>query len=357
MKRLFIKYFFILLCCYFTDQVNALCQSKSPSFYPGLEWITVTSVEIQDMIELDCQTGSHGPISVIKYSKDTTINGVNYAGIQYEEGTGMVLNTIKYLLRQEGGKVYYTDLYAQKNFPDYSEQLLYDFELEVGDTFSYYSYYEQTLTYTHPNQNYKGDSVGLYETKLVITERDTITTDGNQSRKVLKMGILFYDYYDKNYRIDSQDASLSHLWIEGIGSTLGGILSIFNYAPFYGSYLSCVIDSNKNIYSTGFYECSDLCKNLVNGVKKKDLRNDFHIYPNPASSELFISLPDIQIDNCTVQIFDIYGKLVFDEVLFTKNIQSENKVVLPFGLNGMFYIKLLADDSLLKTKKILILNP
>lgn len=153
-------------------------------------------------------------------------------------------NTHRYL-REEGRKVY--------QIIDSVEYVLYDFSLEVGDTFT-------TV-----------QSSRFPEKKLIVTGIDSVILLDNRVRKRIKLTCEtmgnFYNY-----------------WIEGIGSTSGII----------GDELNCILDLYSGLMC--FYVEGELVFNNERFEEcwVKTSTSDPHnlglsIYPNPVNDKIIIS--------------------------------------------------------------------
>ncbi len=87
-------------------------------------------------------------------------------------------------------------------------------------------------------------------------------------------------------------------------------------------------------YGNSLYEIRAFGKSAnTTGINYVSKLNNIHIYPNPASDNINVTLPEAE--QCIVSIFDINGKLVQQEKHDTKTIQLNIK---PLG-KGVYYFR------------------
>lgn len=146
--------------------------------------------------------------------------------------------------------IYYLD-------PYFSENILYDFNLSVGDTFNFPPFYYN-----------------------IVAKIDSS------------------EYFGKKYKTFHFTDSL--VWIEGIGSNAG-----FIYQDIYSRKLLCVSKNDTLIYKNNLgYDC--ITAELIDNIKETYNINNLKIYPNPTSEKIFIESDKI-INR--IDLTDIYGKL------------------------------------------------
>lgn len=71
------------------------------------------------------------------------------------------------------------------------------------------------------------------------------------------------------------------------------------------------------------------------GVKENDLKNNFFVYPNPATGEVTIRLSKA-CDNCTLELCNTLGQTIRSEKL----LSLDNKINVAGLSNGVYYLKL-----------------
>jgi hypothetical protein len=171
-----------------------------------------------------------------------------------------------------------------------TEQLLYDFNMQVGDTVQGYLAY------------WSGG--GLYDTIVAI---DSVLV-GNSYRKRWQINYC-YDVY----------------LIEGIGSTYGLIEILPQCLPDHWYYsLTCFKQNEQSLYPDPNYNCQ-----LINSVNEIENIN-LTIFPNPSSGSLFIKT-DLLLNE--IKIFDLVGNIVFH-----KNQINQSHLTVDDLPNGTYFI-------------------
>ena len=260
-------------------------------------------IEVQDYVNYlhgDSLIGEHLYKKVMKrgISIDTWVgpdppyNCDNNYSYHYIEG----------LVRQEGKKMYIND-YG-------SDILLYDFDLEIGDTL------QPTYVYWMDN--------------FVVASIDSILI-GDSYRKVFNL-------------IAPWMVNPEEFLIEGIG--FGG--AFIDQCPFqaeFPSYLEC-FTLNDTAY---FPEYGAPCELNIN-VQQHPVHNYFKLYPNPVSDQLTISYPvNLTINNVT--IYNFVGKKVQEQ---NYTVQNGELFVNMAGLaNGLYIIELTEGNLIVDRHKVI----
>jgi hypothetical protein len=176
-----------------------------------------------------------------------------------------------------------------------TEEVLYDFNLEVGDTVP------SSLL------NQYGDIVN------VVEDIDTVFLAG---------------VYRKRFALDTCDWEQLY-YIEGIGSTYG-LLSPTR-CPFEAIYeLLCFSVDSIPIYPDNSLPCSSVIANT------ETLQiNSFSIFPNPTSASITISLPENTIESVAI-LFDAAGK----EQLRLKVQGGDNNVDVSKLKHGIYLLQI-----------------
>jgi len=186
-----------------------------------------------------------------------------------------------------------------------TEFLLYDFNMEVGDTVQGYT------------AAYSGDTVISIDSVLV----------GNNYRKRWFTN-FWYDIY----------------YIEGIGSTYGllegspgGIMD----APYYT--LDCMAENEQTIYPDPGINCQ-----IITSIKPNDVPEELLIvYPNPVQDVLHIDNgPDSYI-----QLFSVAGLLISESEITSGHSDLSLKGIPP----GIYYLRFEKDSEIL-VKKVVVSN-
>ena len=83
---------------------------------------------------------------------------------------------------------------------------------------------------------------------------------------------------------------------------------------------------------------------------------NFDVFPNPNSGVFQLYLENHQVENITIDIFDVTGKIILNESV---NFDSHATKILNYNLNflskGIYYIKL-SEGNLSHVKPIIITN-
>jgi hypothetical protein len=231
-------------------------------------------------------------------SGDTLINGLFYHKLA-------IVNPVGYkgAIRQDtlNRKVFIIPPAAN------TEELLYDFTMQVGDTV-------------------KGYIENYLNTKDIVENIDTVLVGNN---------------YRKRWKINS---GYSIYFIEGIGSTYG----LVEYSP--GTIvdgpdfsISCFRQNSITIYPDTITNCG-----LITSVKPIEIQNDqLRIYPNPSNGSFTIEF-DKSLDIKEIRLTDLLGKIIFQQ-------QTENRTKIKItNLRNEIYILTIIDkDNLLINKKII----
>lgn len=237
-------------------------------------------------------------------SGDTIINSKQYAKVYLPNNEWWPYA----YLREDSGKVYLKYEY-ESEFPYYgganwgpeyfidtTEFVLYDFNLQVGDTFT--TRIHKCIDISNPTQ----DSIQRLH-YFVLTQIDTVTLNNGISRKRLHLEnteVPWGDNYAQTY--------YSTEWIEGIGSTF-----TFFYNEYDSYYVCGMFDAGFSIYSLACYTLNDTllwgvpnCQ-LPTGVNEVIAPEKMEVYPNPTTG--IITLKGIN-ESADYSIYNVVGKLV-----------------------------------------------
>jgi hypothetical protein len=210
------------------------------------------------------------------------------------------------LVRQEGKKMYLWE--GQMSNED---ALLYDFDLEVGDTL------QETYVYRHYDD-------------FVVTSIDSILV-GDSYRKVFNLKAPYMVYPEE-------------VLIEGIGFG-GGLLDICPFQAEFPSFLECF-----TLNDTTFYpEYGAPCELNVSVPQIPDAA-EFKTYPNPVTDQFNIELPpNTVIDN--VSMVNLLGTKVQANHFESKT--GELTLDLNGLTKGMYIVELARGNQIIKRLKIL----
>ena len=285
---------------------------KQKVFFIGFAILMNLSVFGQNFISFDKQwnvrqTGWGGSFSTEIYiiDGDTAINSINYNKIWASFDS---LSTWQYqgLLREDSNIVYYIP-------PNGVEGVLYDFNLEVGDT-------------AYINNVFCSD-IPIY-----IIDIDTVNYFGITRKRWLLGG----------------DGYAQEFWIEGIGSQHG---------PLHTKFMSCIVcpvwellcyhDNNTLEYI--MYGQTDCFQKTI-GIEEITGKNKILIMPNPVKKGASI---EIKMDfiPANIDILNSSGNLVQR----LTSIQNETIKIETNDLEtGIYLLKVTNQENKIKTLKIII---
>jgi hypothetical protein len=197
---------------------------------------------------------------------DTIILGKHYQKLYHSFDTIFTENKICGALREEDKRIYYYSIDSLINLrtplstpiPVDTEIILYDFNLQVGDTIT-----EDQFRLRHADA-------------LVVAKIDSIPI-GTELRKRYTFGSL------DGYLINTEQ------WVEGVGC-LRGLLSDVGFVPTndWNSWLICFIQDEEALYhDNGFVGCYHTNPNAVQLLKNE---TRIRIVPNPVYSTIRIEL-------------------------------------------------------------------
>ncbi|MEZ5172977.1 MAG: T9SS type A sorting domain-containing protein [Bacteroidia bacterium] len=86
--------------------------------------------------------------------------------------------------------------------------------------------------------------------------------------------------------------------------------------------------------------CEDIPLSISN---PNELAGKFVIYPNPARNQVFISLPADAGKTGTLELFDMYGKLVRVSNIILNN---PNRIELTGLSSGIYFVKINSDSGI-----------
>ena len=308
---------FLLILLNLLNVNKALSQTYIPLLTDSIYW----DVSYYDMFVTICTEYNDPGKGPYRYTLDgdTTINGTVYKkfksysfyslqqqpspncppfAIQTYTSTSIFNNGF---LREDTAtrKVYSYDVITS------IENLLYDFNAQIGDTINYPIY---------------GDFV-------VDTVFNIVTSDG-KTRKY---------FGGNNNPFPSGD-----FYIEGLGGVGGPFHSPFAFFEF-GPWLMCISDLNQNqIYQP---DVNVLCYNFTTGLNSNNEDNFFlKVEPNPASNFINIKVNPIFGEIDQISFHDLLGNIVLtskeSNPISTQNLQS-----------GIYFIKVMNENGRIATVK------
>lgn len=255
-------------------------------------------------------TGNNYSTYHLKFEGDTLIDGYEYKSIwRCDEENQLDWNFYGFIRENDEHQVFLKP-------PDYIEGLIYDFEVELGDTVVANNVYLNSDTL-----------------HFIVSEIDSVLLlDGYHKR------IILWEYINEKEEV----------WVEGLGS-LYGILNSCNgsYGGVCGSYEALCYESDEFLvyqhhdYTTCHY-------NVTVNINTRSYE-EMSVYPNPAKDFTILEFSDER--ERLIEIFDLSGKKIAKNLLFDKifylNLHLVDKgiyiIKVKDDVNSYLPIKLIVD--------------
>ena len=259
---------------------------------------------------------------------DTIINSTLYTKI-YKMYDSTILHpnsTYFAAIRENGNRQIYCLL------PGFSESILYDFNLNTGDTIFYNiggGLYNNEVDFWDEN-HYK-----------IVSEKDSMLLLNNQYRKRWSLeGNLGYQ-----------------TWIEGIGSiNWYGLFNPLITAMVLngdGYQFACFKENDIVLYLNNMF-CDQCFCQLYTGLEEQNIKNEESItlFPNPSSDKVTIRINETCNSIYKLDIFDLAGK---KQIGKTISFNIEIEIEIEDLKDGIYLIKIYSlDKELLGIKKLVI---
>ena len=216
------------------------------------------------------------------------------------------------LVREENGIVY-------KYNPDINdEEVMYDFNLEIGDTFTMLDSPSCTLGLGTPGLG----------AELTVTNT-SIQMIAGEMRKVIEFSIAPYG---------------AEYWIEGIGSNTGFEPYVEVLDDTCWSKLAC-FNVNGTIY---FFNGATACDNTTLSVQDNEV-DKIVLSPNPVQNISILQFPsELNVD--TVRIYDITGRVISEEII-SKNYMIINAMDYAAGI---YFYQAISKKKVIKTERFIV---
>jgi len=217
---------------------------------------------------------------------DTIINNLEYHKLYCSFDTVFTEDDLCGGLREENKRVYYYSLkyldyeILNEPVPVDTEIILYDFNLQLGDTIA--------------SDVYRIRGCEEFPCEIYLVHVDSILI-GGEYRKQYNFGLYFKNQYDI-----FQDP-----WVEGVGN-LSGLLSDIGSRPTsnWNSWLICMIEDGDVLY-----HYSGNCYNSnENSVQILENNSEIKIAPNPVESALKVDFGNSDYQKLTLS--DLSGRPV-----------------------------------------------
>lgn len=251
---------------------------------------------------------------------DTLIESQNWLKL-YSSSDSTFQNDLDFqgFIRTDESKVFYKETGTSPT------RELYDFDLEVGDTFEF-------------RINFSGT---FYEVEQTVTDIETININGIQHKR-----FKFSDNTPDGIPFTMGEV-LREEWIEGIGSLRNPIFPAngFTIDTEWGQKvdLTCTfVNETQYFHNDGYSECYIYD---VLGIKEIH-QNHFEIFPNPVENQLNIKTTQNGVYN--IEIINSLG----ETIIKTELNEAESSINVENLTNGIYFIKIENNDNLQTIKFI-----
>jgi hypothetical protein len=232
---------------------------------------------------------------------DTVINGTSYKIIYKEYILLPAINNNPFISGYDS--LYFREDTVAKQLIQYyqwmGEKLVFDFSLQPGDSMPGLNYHDHVLTTI--------DSIP--------------TSQGYRKRLIFTNSIL-----------------PPIIWVEG----LGNLSFPFSMESLYDStyaHLLCVHENGNLVYE--FQNYIAVTCSLYNSIRQHPVEQDLFLYPNPVHDILQVYLPSTITESFMVEIFDSFGKKVFEKS-FGANTDNVNFDLHEIGLSkGIYQLRIM----------------
>jgi hypothetical protein len=190
-----------------------------------------------------------------------------------------------------------------------AENLLYDFNLLVGDTV--HGFFLEPFTFS----------------SLIVTDIDSIL-----------IGLT----YRKRFKCEGSNLFHTNFLVEGIGNITSGLLEppdMFDLTPL----LRCFIQDSMHLYSIAPCDLPNSTENYSNE------ESSIILFPNPATSEIRIENQDSRIE--AVEIYDVVGGKVFSEKQESRTRNQVN-IDVSFLAAGIYFVRVRVENGSVTRKLI-----
>ena len=249
-----------------------------------------------------CCYGPSSSTSIFKIGGDTLINDLVYKKILWTgDSTLNEWRLFNSFMREDSlGRVYVNETYLQSG-----EILLYDFNMQIGDTLR-----------LDRSCAYKLDTI------------DTINLENGEIRKRMVFNVA--EHWSSNME--------SIIWIEGMGALRNGF---WDYYPGYCSTdnnysLRCYFYQEEITYREFPWAC------IYTNTQEEQLEIALTLYPNPADETLYLNFEEsVTIQN--INIISIDGKI-------KQAFNASEEIAVGHLAPGIYYLVIQTDEGWIRRK-------
>lgn len=262
-----------------------------------------------------------GRVSQRAYTGVTNINGMDYSILSYS-----IPGDQSFYLAYIREDTFLHQVFIRLDtsaggFADTFEHVLYDYNLQLGDTFRFSPDY------------------GVSQFIHVVTSIDSVMIGG-----------IIHKVWTLDPTTPPGGQGLPYVVIEGIGSATETLFPAFPFYFEYTSYLYCF--QNKGInpaivppktHYTYYYESQQMLKqggggfdnttscNYLTSVKETIYKNGLKVYPQPAVESFTINFPRT-IATGEIIMMDVFGRTIWQEPVNNRDAITLQRNNLPSGL-------------------------
>ena len=262
------------------------------------------------------------PTYYIKIGGDTIIESTQYKKMYFSiDSLQITWYPSAMGIREEDKRIYFKF--------DSDERMLYDFNIEVGDTFF------TTIEY-YPH------------CQMVVSRIDSVELENNEFRRRI---VFSFESNTQNEQCGlSNNVIPDEEWIEGIGSKRGlmPVLLLYESVPAdLHELLLCFHENDTLKYINSYIPVCYLASNTQEYDKSQNIK----VYPNPFSDYLTLEFEDFTFDHCSILLYNTLGV----EVQRIDNITQNRVVIQRNNLpQGFYFLRVICDNKNLGVRKIII---
>jgi hypothetical protein len=128
-------------------------------------------------------------------------------------------------------------------------------------------------------------------------------------------------------------------------------ITIGNFKPDSTTTIIFTGNGNSPIYAyiddVSLTPCSTPC---ITNIEEENQNEVIKIYPNPATDFITVSFPSAAEKNVSVEIFDLLGREVYNNILRTPNSRLQTKMDIADIKNGVYIFELSSENNFYRTK-------
>ena len=261
------------------------------------------------------------PTYYIKIGGDTIIDSKQYKKMYRTTDTLQVMwNRYAEGIREDDKRIYVKF--------DSDERMLYDFNIEVGDTF---------LT-----------NIDYHYCQMVVAVIDSVELENNEIRR--RIVFSFESNTQNEQCVLSNNVIPDEEWIEGIGSKRGLMPVLLLYESVLADHWEFLLCFHENDTLKYINSNFSVCYLAVN-TQEYDKSQNIKVYPNPFSDYLTLEFEDFTFNHCSILLYNTLGV----EVQRIDNITQNRVVIQRNNLpQGFYFLRVICDNKNLGVRKIII---